>query len=116
MTEIHELKNYDPNIRWGTHTIKVKFQQFEYKGHIIYESQGNVKGIDALPSDIDNLYDVKFQENIPGFQDLGEDWFKMTLENNDGEKLLIEDEWDNLGEYVVGLEIIGFEETDGINW
>lgn len=105
-----ELKNYDPNIRLGKHKIKVKFQQFEYRGHIVYESEGNVKGIDVLPTDIDNLYDVNFKENTPKFQGLGDDWFKMTLENNEGEGLVVEDEWDNLGGYVVGLEIVGFEE------
>ena len=26
------MKNYDPNIRLGTHTIKVSFQRWDYKG------------------------------------------------------------------------------------
>ncbi|EJZ8712715.1 DUF5406 family protein, partial [Enterococcus faecalis] len=26
------MKNYDPNIRWGLHTIKVSFQRGVYKG------------------------------------------------------------------------------------
>ncbi|HAQ0624730.1 TPA: DUF5406 domain-containing protein, partial [Enterococcus faecium] len=26
------MKNYDPNSRWGTHTIKVSFQRWDYKG------------------------------------------------------------------------------------
>ncbi|WP_172675975.1 DUF5406 family protein, partial [Enterococcus faecium] len=25
------MKNYDPNSRWGTHTIKVSFQRWDYK-------------------------------------------------------------------------------------
>jgi hypothetical protein len=25
------MKNYDPNMRWGTHTIKVSFQRWDYK-------------------------------------------------------------------------------------
>ncbi|EOA3444129.1 DUF5406 family protein, partial [Enterococcus faecium] len=25
------MKNYDPNIRLGTHTIKVSFQRWDYK-------------------------------------------------------------------------------------
>ncbi|WP_172675427.1 DUF5406 family protein, partial [Enterococcus faecium] len=24
------MKNYDPNSRWGTHTIKVSFQRWDY--------------------------------------------------------------------------------------
>ncbi|WP_195905092.1 DUF5406 family protein, partial [Enterococcus faecium] len=26
------MNNYDPNIRLGTHTIKVSFQRWDYKG------------------------------------------------------------------------------------
>ena len=29
------MKNYDPNIGWGTHTIKFSFQRWDYKGFII---------------------------------------------------------------------------------
>ena len=37
------MENYDPNIQWGTHTIKVSFQQWDYKGFIVFEKGGNCK-------------------------------------------------------------------------
>ena len=30
------MKNYDPNIRWGIHTVKVSFQQWDYKGYVTF--------------------------------------------------------------------------------
>ena len=38
------IKNYDPNIRVGTHTVKVTLGQWDYKGEVWYEMGGNTKG------------------------------------------------------------------------
>ena len=38
----------------------------------------------------------------------GNEWFKMTLTNDEGDELLVEDVWEELGDYIVGLEIIAF--------
>lgn len=32
----------------------------------------------------------------------------MTLKNGEGDELLVEDVWEELGDYIVGLEIIDF--------
>lgn len=64
------MKNYDPNIRWGLHTVKVSFQQWDYKGHVTFVKRGNCKGLDVLDIDEDDLYDMKFKENPVNFE-----WF-----------------------------------------
>ncbi|HGZ2485306.1 TPA: DUF5406 family protein, partial [Enterococcus faecalis] len=81
------MKNYDPNIRWGLHTIKVSFQRGVYKGFVTFVKSGNCKGLDVLGIDEEDLYDMKFKENPINFRLLGEDdngdeWFAMTLKND----------------------------------
>ena len=110
------MENYDPNIQWGTHTIKVSFQQWDYKGFIVFEKGGNCKGLDILELGEDDLYDVKFKENQINFRLLSadadcEEWFAMTLKN-DKEELLVEDEWYRLKDYIVGVEIVDFVEEE----
>ncbi|HCT5451721.1 TPA: DUF5406 family protein, partial [Enterococcus faecalis] len=56
------MKNYDPNIRWGLHTIKVSFQRGVYKGFVTFVKSGNCKGLDVLGIDEEDLYDMKFKE------------------------------------------------------
>lgn len=51
------MKNYDPNIRLGTHTIKVSFQRWDYKGFVTFRRGGNCKGLDVLALNEDDLYD-----------------------------------------------------------
>ena len=43
-----------------------------------------------------------------GAGDDGEEWFAMTLKNNEDE-LFIEDEWKCLKDYILGIEIIDFK-------
>lgn len=109
------MKNYNPNIRWGLHTIKVSFQRGVYKGFVTFVKSGNCKGLDVLGIDEEDLYDMKFKENPINFRLLGEDdngdeWFAMTLKNNKKDELLVEDVWEELSEYIVRIEIIDFEE------
>ncbi|NSV01877.1 DUF5406 family protein [Enterococcus faecalis] len=111
------MKNYDPNIFWGLHTIKVSFQQWDYKGHVTFVKSGNCKGLDVLGIDADDLYDMKFKENPVNFEwvdtdDDGEDWFTMTLKNDKGDKFLVNDEWECLKDYIVGVEIVDFVEEE----
>ncbi|EGO9191821.1 hypothetical protein DUY54_06045 [Enterococcus faecalis] len=111
------MKNYDPNIFWGLHTIKVSFQQWDYKGYLTFVKGGNCKGLDVLNIDADDLYDMKFKENPVNFRLLGTDveggeWFAMTLKNDKKDEMLVEDEWDCLKDYIVGVEIIDFVEEE----
>ncbi|ENZ6560595.1 DUF5406 family protein [Enterococcus faecium] len=108
------MKNYDPNIRWGTHTIKVSFQHWDYKGFVTFKRGGNCKGLDVLSLDEDDLYDQTLTDNPIGFRviDEGDEWFKMTLKNDKDDVLEVEDEWSYLASYIVGIEIIDFIEED----
>ncbi|HGF7570089.1 TPA: DUF5406 family protein [Enterococcus hirae] len=107
------MKNYDPNIRWGKHTVKVSFQRWDYKGFVTFRKGGNCKGLDVLALDEDDLYDQPLIDNPVGFgllseDDEGNEWFKMTLTNDKGDELSVEDAWSYLSEYIVGIEIIDF--------
>ena len=47
----NKMQNYDGvNNSWGTHTIKVLFQVWEYTGSMTYEIGGNRKGLNVLLS------------------------------------------------------------------
>lgn len=107
------MENYDLNIRWGTHTIKVSFQYCDYKGFITFKRGGNCKGLDVLTIDEDDLFDSPLSDNPIKFEllstdDEGNEWFKMELKNEKGDLLLVEDEWNYLSSYIVGIEIIDF--------
>lgn len=107
------MKNYDPNIRWGKHTVKVFFQRWDYKGFVTFRKGGNCKGLDVLALDEDDLYDQPLIDNPVGFGllsegDEGNEWFKMTLTSDTGDELSVEDAWSYLSEYIVGIEIIDF--------
>ncbi|WP_256924600.1 DUF5406 family protein [Enterococcus faecium] len=95
------MKNYDPNIRLGTHTIKVSFQRWDYKGFVTFRRGGNCKGLDVLALDEDDLYDQTLTDNPIEFgllpeDDEGNEWFKMTLMNDNGDELSVEDTWSYL--------------------
>lgn len=107
------MKNYDPDSQWGKHTIKVSFQRWDYKGFVMFRKGGNCKGLDVLALDEYDLYDQRLLDNPIGFgllpeDDEGNEWFKMTLKNDEGDELLVEEVWEELGDYIVGLEIIAF--------
>lgn len=104
-----KLTNYDPNISWAKHTIKVSFMIWDYKGYVTYKVGGNTKGLSLIAIDSDDLYDANFEENPINFRDLSEDWFSMELTNDKGKTTLVEDEFDRLGDYIVGVEIIAHE-------
>lgn len=104
------MENYDQNITYGIHTIKVTFQLFEFKGFVTYEVGGNCKGAALLQVDPDDFYDKKIKENPIKLKDLGDDWYSMELTDISGDTCLIEDEWDCIGENIIGIELIDFVE------
>lgn len=107
------LKNYDPNERWGKHIVKVSFQEWDYKGFVICEMNGNCRGFDILNNyDGESLCSTEFRENPVNFKMLDDDWYQMILKNDDGDELIEEDEIDYLNQKIVGIEIIGFEKEE----
>ena len=107
------MENYDLNTRWGTHTIKVSFQYYDYKGFITFKRGGNCKGLDVLTLDEDDLFGQPLIDNPIGFKvlsadDEGIEWFKMELKNDKDDLLLIEEELRYISTYIIGIEIIDF--------
>lgn len=106
------MENYDLNDRWGKHTVKVTFQASEYKGYVTYQIGGNTKGFAVLNSDPEDLCEHVFKENPVNLKPLDDDWYSMTLTNKNGDILLLEDEWESIGNHIIGVEIIDFEKED----
>ena len=113
------MKYYDVNKPEGITTIKVKLQSQNYKGHLILEIKGNLKGLEALSivrECIDDIYewDDCMTENHCDFIPYTDNMcvsFTLKTDNNRGKKAF-EIELDELTEYIVGLEIINFEPKD----
>ena len=101
------MKNYDPNIYRGVHTVKIKLQKWEYKGHIIRRVCGNCKGRNVLDFDFeceDNFPDndcyLKYHED--------RDFFSCVLKNDDGDILQGNYYAEEMNDMIVGIEIIDF--------
>lgn len=101
------MKNYDPNIYEGTHTVKITLQQWEYKGHIIKRIGGNCKGISLLDFDFycecdfdDNDCQMKYHED--------EDYFTCILRDENGNTLRYEGDAREMNNMIVCIEIIDF--------
>jgi hypothetical protein len=116
MTE-NKMKNYDGvNNSWGTTTIKVLFQVWQYKGSMTYTVGGNCKGLEALPRDgmsiIDSMDMAKFEGMTITPFDEDDAWLaQMTLTSDDGDTLEydVADEFE-LEKMIVGMQIIDFTE------
>lgn len=108
------MKNYNPNIRWGTHVIEVTLQQWEYKNTVVFTMGGNTKGASILDSALSGIFDNIFIENSGNLRELegsdGEEWFGVILVNSDGEEMECEDEMMYFDDYVVGVRIIDYIE------
>jgi hypothetical protein len=102
--------NYDPNITWGIHKVKITLQQWDHKGTVVAEVKGNCKGRSVLESAIE-LYEENIVETDCNFKfiDNGEaEGFHCELKNDSGGTLEIDEEWDELEDLIVGVEIIDF--------
>lgn len=101
---------------WLRHTIRITLQYKNLVGHIAYYHYSNMCGLDVLQSDPSNLADQELLSELAendcgfGFTE-NTDSFSFTLQSPDGEF-----DWDfeasieELGNYIVGLEIIDVAE------
>ena len=105
------MKNYNPNYMWGTHTVKITLQQWNYKGELIVEIGGNCKGFSILESSKDSINKEETYNSNCKFQ-IEDNWFYCILKAEDGDELDVEDELDNLEDYIVKIEIIDFKESE----
>lgn len=80
-------------------SVKVSFQRWDYKGFVTFRRGGNCKGLSVLSLDEEDLYYQPLIDNPIGFgllpeDDEGNESFKMTLTNDEGDELLVEDVWE----------------------
>lgn len=108
------MKNYDPNIINGTHTIRVTLQMWDYKGHIIQKIKGNCKGREIL--DFDFEYEDEFPNNDCQMEYNEEyDGFKCVLTNECGETTKFEGDAEDMNSLIVAVEIIDFKKNEDCN-
>lgn len=104
------MKNYDPNITRGTHTVKVTLQQWGYVGHLIFKLGGNCKGRDVIDFD----FECETGESIESdcnFQYYEEDdRFSAILKDESGNTLEVNGEAEEFNQMIVAVEIIDFKE------
>jgi hypothetical protein len=104
------INNYDPNYRYGVHTVEVTLQVDEYRKTLTYEMGGNCKGFTIFESCIDESL-----EQIGFYNDDEDDECGCTicLTNDEGDELEYDifDESD-LENIIVGLKIVDFVEKE----
>lgn len=104
------MKNYDPNIINGVHTVKITLQLWNYKGHIINKVGGNCKGRMILDFDFECM-DDEIPENDCQLQYHEDgDFFSCTLMDEEGNTLECEKDPRDMNDMIVAIEIIEFSE------
>lgn len=94
----------------GTHYVKYTLQYKDYTGSFVREIGGNCRGADVMDADIfdslvTNLYSNDCQLTYNGeFETYG-----FVLKNKNGEIYENEDYVDEMGKYLVAIEIIDFK-------
>lgn len=101
------MKNYNPNIYRGIHTVKITLQTLEYKGHIIKKIWGNCKGRNIL--DFDFECEDDFPDNdcqMKYYKD--DDYFTCVLKDENGDTMSCDGDAEEMNNMIVGVEIIDF--------
>lgn len=111
------LENYDLTIDEGRHVVKVHFQAGKHKSYVTFPLNGNAKGASVLSwaCDPDTLYDVPFIEN-PAELRFVRNESRMTLFDSEGCGIPVnaDYDYDNLGDYIVGVEITEFIRSEDL--
>lgn len=101
------MKNYDPNIYYGIHILRITLQQWNYKGHIMQKVYGNCKGRNVL--DFDFECEDTFQDNdcqLEYHED--EDYFSYVLRDEEGNTLSGDEDARGMNDMIVAVEIIDY--------
>lgn len=103
------MKEYNPNITNGTHTVRITLQIWDYIGHITQKIGGNCKGRDILGFDFecegefsDSDCQLKYHED--------RDFFSCVLKNEDGDTLQGDYDVQEMNDMIVAIEIVDFSE------
>lgn len=118
------MKSFDPNLTnyFSKKTIKLTFQQWDYKGTAYVEIGGNTTFTDLLSEfeDADTLVELLKESTSKldfEFKDLGEDefeekWYRANLVNDKGEVCECEDWTESLPEMLVAIELVDVQRED----
>lgn len=106
------IKNYDPNIENGIHTVEVTLQQWGYIGHLTIKISGNCKGREVLDYDfecedgenVESDCDFKYDDEYDIFLAILKDEAENTLE--------VEGDAREFNQMIVKVEIMDFKEMD----
>lgn len=104
------IKNYDPNIRWGTHTIEVTLQVWEYTGTFQYRVGGNMRGAHLMEDAEDTLTYTPIHKNDCKLKIIDEEYFHCVLKDKDGNELFTDGELYEMSNIIVGIRFVEFEE------
>lgn len=116
------MRYYDNTNNYSNrkHHVEMTLQTQEYKGRIIFPPiTGNCLGLDILGS-VD-VYDIIEYHDKCRFigcdiellkDDEGNDWFKYILEDEHGNTIEGEDEFDYFSRLIVGIRIVKCEEIE----
>ena len=103
------MKNYDPNITCGIHTIRITLQKWDYVGHIIQKINGNCKGRTII--DFDFECEDEFPDNDCGLAYIeAGDYFFCVLKNESGDRLQGTYDAEEMNDMIVAIEILDFKE------
>lgn len=104
------MKNYNPNIYRGIHTINITIQQWDYVGHIIQKICGNCRGRYIL--DFDFEYDIaEDSENDCQLKyDDAQTCYSAVLRNENGDILKIEGSPADFNKMIVKMEILDYSQ------
>ena len=98
--------NYDPNIRWATHRVKITLGNRDYRTTRTVEVGGNCRGLTVIDTAVEDL-DRQIREAADEKDEHPEIWLTKR-----GAKLLIEADTDDeewLQKLVIKVEIVDLQ-------
>ena len=108
------MKNYDPNIYMGIHTLRITIMNFDFVGHIEKEVGGNCRGKSMIESGLDIFEEfegeTKFMRSDCELTALPNEMLRAVLTNEKGEQLIITEHYSEFEDMIVGVEIIDYKD------
>ena len=112
------IKNYDPNMDYAVHTVRITLMRYDYTGHIAYNIGSNCKGASLLETS--TLFECWSQAEIDNFAEndcefrYDEDYeiFTAVFFNDRGKTLEIEADESEIQDMVVAAEFVKVEEWE----
>ena len=100
-------EGYDPNNKFGMHTVEITVTQWQYFGRFQVKVGGNCKGFDIFETAVELLWEEYTECDEESDRCYGE----LCLKDEKGDELIVElyEDEDKLKDMVTKVEIIAFE-------